>query len=274
MVSAPLRKEHAQYAMGRGLSQRRACGLVGVARSTLEYEARMPARDRALGAEVKTLAFANPRRGYRYIAELLGIGHNRSYRLWQIEGLSLPRRRPRRKTTKRDKPVRPTTANQVWAYDFVFDRCSNGQTMKMMTIVDEWTRECLAIEVAPRISSYRVIEILKKTMAKYGRPTSVRSDNGPEFTSKVLKGWLLVNGITGAWIAPGKPWQNGVNESFNGRLRDECLNREQFKSRFEAMILIEKWRRHYNEERLHGSLGYKTPAQVRANWLKAETLTA
>jgi len=257
-----------------GRRKRRACGLVGVARSTLEYVARMPTRDRTLGSEVKALAFANPRRGYRYIAQLLGIGHARGYRMWRLERLSLPRRRPRRKTTKADKPVRPTTVNQVWAYDFVFDRCGNGQMMKMMTIVDEWTRECLAIEIAPRISSYRVIEVLKKTVAKYGRPASVRSDNGPEFTSKVVRTWLAENGIEGAWIAPGKPWQNGVNESFNGRLRDECLNREHFKSPFEATILIEKWRRHYNEERLHGSLGYRTSAQLRADWLMAETLTA
>ncbi len=162
------------------------------------------------------------------------------------------------------RPLAPKQACQVWAYDFIFDSCANGQKLKMLTVVDEWTRESLAIEVEGRINSPRVIEVLEKLMSLYGQPQYLRSDNGPEFIAKRVKEWLKKSGVETAYIDAGKLWQNGMNESFNGKLRDECLNLEWFANRAEAKVVIEQWRKHYNEKRPHSSLGYKTPAQFRA----------
>jgi len=153
--------------------------------------------------------------------------------------------------------------NQVWAYDFVHDACANGQKLKMLTVIDEWTRECLVIEVGARINSSRVIEVLARLMSWRGHPTYLKSDHGPEFVAQRVKEWLHASGVQTTYIEPGKPCQNGANESFNGKFRDECLNMEWFRNRAEAKIIIEGWRRHYNEERPHSSLNYRTPAQIR-----------
>ena len=150
---------------------------------------------------------------------------------------------------------------QVWAYDFVFDACANGQHIKCLSIVDDFTRECLAIDVAGSIRSARVIEILARLMSERGTPAFIRSDNDPEFVSLAILKWLAENKVDTAHIDPGKPWQNGTNESFNGRLRDECLNVEWFRTRREARIVIEAWRRHYNAVRPHMSLNYLTPIE-------------
>ena len=158
----------------------------------------------------------------------------------------------------------PTGANQVWSYDFVFDWCANGQKLKCLTITDEWTREGLAIEVDGRIRSSRVIEVLSRLVSERGAPLYLRSDNGPEFVSRALLAWIVDQGIDTALIDPGKPWQNGTGESFNGKFRDECLSLEWFRSRAEAKVTIEAWRRHYNEVRPHSSLGYLTPAAFAA----------
>ena len=152
----------------------------------------------------------------------------------------------------------------MWAYDFVFDTCANGQKPKILTVIDEWTRESLAVEVEARINSRGVIDVLAKLMGRHGSPRYLRSDNGPEFVSTAVKEWLSRSGVQTAYIEGGKPWQNGLNESFNGKLRDECLNLEWFRNRAEAKVVIEQWRKHYNEQRPHSSLGYKTPAQFRA----------
>ena len=154
-------------------------------------------------------------------------------------------------------------ANHVWAIDFVFDACANGQVLKCLTIVDEWTRECLAIDVAGRLRSARVIELLSRLISLHGAPRFVRSDNGPEFVSRAIVRWLIASGIDTAFIDPGKPWQNGTNESFNGTFRDECLNMEWFRTRAEATVVIEQWRRHYNEVRPHSSLAYQTPEEFK-----------
>jgi putative transposase len=151
--------------------------------------------------------------------------------------------------------------NQVWAYDFVFDACANGQQLKCFIVVDEWTRECLAIDVAGSIRSKRVIEVLSRLVSVRGTPRHMRSDNGPEFVSKALLNWMKQEGIQTALIAPGKPWQNGTEESFNGKFRDECLGMEWFRSRPEAVAVIEAWRKHYNEVRPHSSLNYLTPKE-------------
>ncbi len=143
------------------------------------------------------------------------------------------------------------------------DRCANGQKLKMLTVVDEWTRACVAIEVDDRIPAARVINVIQALMHQYGAPCFLRSDNGPEFIAKALKTWLQRRGVQTAYIDAGKPWQNGTNESFNGKIRDECLNLEWFRHRLEARIVIAPWRQQYNEQRPHSSLGYQTPAQVR-----------
>lgn len=152
-------------------------------------------------------------------------------------------------------------ANQVWAYDFVFDGCANGQQLKCLTVVDEYTRECLAIDVAGSIRSSRVIEVLSQIMSVRGSPQVLRSDNGPEFVSKKLLQWVVKNNLGLALIDPGKPWQNGTTESFNGKFRDECLSMEWFRSRAEAKVMIDVWRKHYNAVRPHSSLGQLTPLE-------------
>ena len=184
----------------------------------------------------------------------------RAHRLWRAEGLQVPRKRPRRRVAaSRPRPTPATGPNHVWAYDFVHDTCANGQKLKCLTIVDEWTHESLAIEVAGSIRSRRVLEVLAKLVSVRGAPRYLRSDNGPEFVATAVLRWLTESGIDTAYIAPGKPWQNGVDESFNGKFRDECLDMEWFRSRAEAVVVIEAWRRHYNEVRPHSSLGYLTP---------------
>lgn len=219
---------------------------------------------------MRELAGQYPRYGYRRIRIFLRreghqMGTDRAYRLWRLAGLQVPRKKPRRRVaTTRPRPLPATGLNQVWAYDFVFDTCANGQKLKCLTVIDEWTRESLTIDVAGSIRSGRVIEVLSKLVSVHGTPRHLRSDNGPEFVSSAVLKWLAETGIDTAYIAPGKPWQNGADESFNGRLRDECLNLEWFRTREEAVAVIEGWRRHYNEVRPHSSLGYLTPAEFKA----------
>jgi putative transposase len=265
-VSVQVRRAAVSYATGRGLSQRRACTLLSVGRSALSYVPRKAATDAPAVARMSELARVYPRYGYRRIQVFLGRdGHamsaGRAYRLWRAAGLQVPRKRPRRRVASgRPRPQAPTGANQVWSYDFVFDHCANGQQLKCLTVTDEWTREGLAIEVDGRIRSGRVIEVLARLVSERGAPLYLRSDNGPEFVSRALLAWITAQGIDTALIDPGKPWQNGAGESFNGKFRDECLSLEWFRSRAEAKAVIESWRRHYNEVRPHSSLGYLTPA--------------
>ncbi|MEO8187304.1 MAG: IS3 family transposase [Burkholderiaceae bacterium] len=265
VVSPQARRETVGFACEHGLSQRRACGLLEVARSSLSYALRLPVKDAAVVADMKTLASHYPRYGYRRIRIFLQrqghrLGWQRTYRLWRAAGLQLPRRRPRRRIAhSRPRPLPATGANFMWAYDFVFDACASGQQIKCLTVVDEFTRECLAIDVAGSIRSQRVIEVLARLISQHGAPRNLRSDNGPEFVSHAILQWLAGSGIETALIDPGKPWQNGTDESFNGKLRDECLSLEWFRSRAEARVVIENWRRHYNAVRPHSSLKYLTP---------------
>jgi putative transposase len=163
----------------------------------------------------------------------------------------------------RPRPLPASGPNHVWAYDFVFDTCANGQQLKCLTVVDEWTREALAIDVAGSIRSGRVIEVLAKLISIHGTPRYLRSDNGPEFVSAAILRWLTEAHIETAHIAPGKPWENGLDESFNGRFRDECLNMEWYRTRREAAAIIEGWRQHYNQVRPHSSLNYLTPIEFK-----------
>ena len=267
MVSPQARREQVEFACERGLSERRACGLLGIARATLRYELRLPAKDAPVIADMRSLAALYPRYGYRRIRIFLQrqghqLGWQRAYRLWSQAGLTLPRRRPRRRIAAgRPRPLPPAHANFIWAYDFVFDATAGGQQIKCLTVVDEFTRECLAIDVAGAIRSRRVIEVLSKLVSTRGAPLFLRSDNGPEFVSQAILQWIADSGIGTAHIDPGKPWQNGTDESFNGKLRDECLSIEWFRSREEARVVIETWRHHYNTVRPHSSLRYLTPLE-------------
>jgi putative transposase len=270
VVSVPERRAAVAYATGRGLSQRRACTLLGVARSALTYRSRLADKDGPALRRMAELSAQYPRYGYRRIAIFLGRdGHtmsfDRAWRLWRKAKLQVPCKRPRKRVaTGRPRPQAPGGANQVWSYDFVFDWCANGQRLKCLTVTDEWTKEGLAIEVDGRIRSARVIEVLSRLVSQRGAPLYLRSDNGPEFVSRALLKWIIDQGIDTALIDPGKPWQNGVAESFNGKFRDECLSLEWFRSRAEAKVMIETWRRHYNEVRPHSSIGYLTPAAFAA----------
>jgi putative transposase len=269
MVSVQARRLQVAYAASRGLSLRRACTLLKVARSALNYRSRCEERDAPVMAAMRQLAQRYPRYGYRRIQVFLErdghvMGTDRAYRLWALAGLQVPRKRPRRRVASgRPRPQAPTQANQVWAYDFVFDACANGQQLKCLTVVDEYTRECLAIDVAGSIRSGRVIDVLSRLMSERGCPQVLRSDNGPEFVSKAILTWALRSGLDSALIDPGKPWQNGTNESFNGKFRDECLAMEWFRTRAEAKAVIETWRQHYNEVRPHSSLRNLTPTAFR-----------
>jgi putative transposase len=263
------------YGRERGLSARRACTLFSVARSALNYRSRMPAKDAPVIARMQELSAQYPRYGYRRIRIFLGrdghrLGIARAHRLWQAAGLQVPRKRPRKRVAAaRPRPQAPTGPNQVWSYDFVFDRCANGQQLKCLTVTDEFTKQGLAIDVDGRIRSPRVIEVLSRLVSARGAPAFLRSDNGPEFVSKALLSWIVEQGITTALIEPGKPWQNAVTESFNGKFRDECLSLEWFRSRAEAKVIIETWRQHYNDVRPHSSHGYLTPNEFVARLTNA-----
>ena len=269
MVSAPVRRQQIAYVCQRGRSVRRACALLSVPRSTVGYQSRLVARDAPAVAAMQELAAQYPRYGYRRIQIFLArCGHvmspDRTHRLWRLHKLQVPRKRPwRRVAASRPRPLPATGVGQMWAYDFVFDACANGQQLKCLTVVDEFSRECLAIEVAGSIRSGRVIEVLSRLISVHGSPKYLRSDNGPEFVSRAILRWLLKANIGTAHIAPGKPWQNGNNESFNGKFRDECLSMEWFRNRIDAKITIEQFRRQYNEVRPHSSLGNLTPAEFK-----------
>jgi putative transposase len=269
MVGARVRRQQVAFAQARGLSSRRACALLSVARSTLGYQSRLVARDAAALTAMRELAGQYPRYGYRRIRIFLKrVGHvmsvDRTHRLWRQAGLQVPRRRPRRRVaTGRPRPLPASGANHVWAYDFVFDTCANAQQLKCLTVIDEWTRECLAIDVAGGIRSGRVIEVLAQLVSVHGAPRYLRSDNGSEFVACAILRWLHEAGIETALIDPGKPWQNGADESFNGKLRDEYLTLQWFRNRVDAKVGIEQWRRHYNDVRPHSSLGYLTPLEFK-----------
>jgi putative transposase len=270
MVSVPGRRLQVAHACKRWkLPLRRACTLLSVARSSARYASKREVADAPVVKRMRELAAQYPRYGYRRIRIFLGRdGHrmsvDRAHRLWRASRLQVPRRRPRRRiATGRPRPMPPTKPNHVWAFDFVFDACADGKQLKCLTIIDEWTRECLAIDVAGSIRSSRVIDVLARLVSIHGPPAFMRSDNGPEFVSNAILKWIVTEGIGSALIDPGKPWQNGADESFNGKFRDECLSMEYFRSRAEAIATIETWRKHYNDVRPHSSLDYRTPTEFK-----------
>ena len=252
-----------------GLSERRACRLLGQWRGTQRYETIRRADEDELTAAVIELASQYGRYGYRRITALLqaagwNVGRDRVEKIWRREGLKVPKKqKARRRLWLNDGScvrLRAERANHVWSYDFVSARTHDGRVLRILTLIDECTRECLALRVARRINSNNVIETLSDVMLWRGIPEHIRSDNGPEFVAKPLRSWLQTLGTGPLYIEPGSPWENGYCESFNGKLRDECLNGEIFYSLKEAQIVIESWRREYNAVRPHAALGYRPPA--------------
>jgi putative transposase len=275
-VTVAARREAVQFLVGRGLSQRRACRLVHLHRSTFGYQAR-PAHNTDLADQLQAVAQRHPRYGYRRAWALLRrrgqrVNKKRVHRLWKQAKLQVQKRgRKRRVARTTGIPVQAMHPNHVWTYDFMQDRCVNGTGLKVLTIMDEFTREGLTIEVATSLPSSKVITVLERLFQTHGAPQFVRSDNGPEFIALALRGWLARQQATTLYIDPGCPWQNGYGESFNGTVRDECLNMYIFHSVAEARIILEAYRRQYNEERPHSSLGYRTPAEFKRDWLRSQS---
>lgn len=254
----------------RGLSIRRSCRLVGLSRSRLNAPYRV--QEVVLRADIRRLSYKYPRFGYRRIHALLQqagqtVSVRRVRRIRGEEGLQV-RKKTRRKRKKGNRPVpeKATAPNHVWTVDFVHDRLSRGSSIRLLTVLDEFTRESLCIRVERRLKGEDVRLTLEALFKDYGIPMYLRSDNGAEFVSRCLQSWLAEQNTKPLFIEPGSPWQNGKCESFNGRFRDECLNMELFDSLKEAQMLVESWRHHYNTERPHSALNYMTPHQFIQQW--------
>jgi transposase InsO family protein len=228
-------------------------------------------KDAALVKRMVTLSTENPRYGYRRVWAVLGregwaVNKKRVQRLWREAGLKVPAKKVhkrRRLGTSENGCTRRRAQyiNHVWSYDFAMDATEDGRRLKMMPIVDEYSRECLALEAERSISAQDVVEILDRLFTERGEPAYIRSDNGPEFMAKAIKGWLAASGVKALYIEPGAPWENAYSETFISRLRDELLDREVFANVKEAKVLAEDYRDHYNQRRPHGALGYLTPAE-------------
>ena len=251
------------------VSERHACRVVRQARSTQRYQPRCRDDEERLTARVVELASLYGRYGYRRVTRLLWldgwrVNYKRVERIWRQEGLEVPQKQPKRGrlwlndgSCVRRRPEHP---NHVWAYDFCADRTRDGRPLRMLVVVDEFTRECLSIDVGRKLKSEDVVDRLTELFVKRGLPEHIRSDNGPEFTSKRVREWLSRLGAKALFIEPGSPWENGYVESFNGKMRDELLNLERFDTLYEAKVLVERWRHVYNRIRPHSSLGYRPPA--------------
>jgi transposase InsO family protein len=239
-------------------------------RATQRRNLSRPSDEEQLTGDIVALATRYGRYGYRRITAMLNneygwrVNHKRVERIWRKEGLKVPKKQPKRKRLWLNDGscirLRPEYRDHVWSYDFMIDRTANGRTFKILNIIDEYTRECLAMLVKRRITSQEVIDKLFEQFILRGIPGHIRSDNGPEFTAKAIRGWLNRIGVKTLFIEPGSPWENGYVESFNGKLRDELLNREIFTTLTEARVLIKQWRKEYNHIRPHSSLGYRPPA--------------
>ena len=253
-----------------GISERRACKVLDQSRSTQRRNISPPSDEQQLTGDIVNLATKYGRYGYRRITALLNneygwmVNHKRVERIWRKEDLKVPKKQSKRKRLWHNDGscirLRPEYKDHVWSYDFVTARTSNGKAFRMLNIIDEYSRECLSILIQRRITSQDVIDCLFELFIMKGIPEHIRSDNGPEFTAKAIRSWLNRIGVKTLFIEPGSPWENGYIESFNGKLRDELLNREIFTTLTEAKVLIEQWRQEYNHIRPHSSLGYRPPA--------------
>lgn len=275
MTTLPERRELVAFLKEEGLSERHACRVASLSRATLQYKVR-PDRNTDLREQLRRFAEKRPRWGYRRAWNTLRrqgetVNRKRVQRLWKAEKLHVrPRSRKRRKgpSIERVHPV-ADAPGAVWSLDFVFDALEGGTKLKILTIGDDFTRECLALEAATSIPAGKVIRVLARLFDAHGAPRYLRSDNGPEFIAHALKAWLAETPAETAYIDPGCPWQNGFRESFHGRFRDECLHGTLFRSVAEARIVMESYRKEYNTERPHQSLGYLTPQEFEQQWLNS-----
>jgi putative transposase len=265
-----------------GLPERKACKLLGQSRSTQRYAPKLPDKDKPVIKELLDLHVLHPRYGYRRITIRLReegwyINFKRVYRLWCQEGLKVPRRQHKKLHTGSSENScdlkKAEYYNHVWSYDFVNERLENGRKVRMLVIIDEFTRECLALDVARHFKGKDVVEVLRYLFAVRGCPEFIRSDNGPEFVSKAVQKWLEVSGVDTLYVAPGSPWENGYVESFNSRLRDEFLNRELFLHIDELRYVADRWRMDYNHYRPHSSLDYMAPAAFATKCLEQGSAT-
>jgi len=264
------------------VSERRACRLAGQHRTTQRLEMLVPHDEPGLLGDMRRLSARHPRFGYRRIHRLLlregwRVNHKRVQRLWRREGMRVPRKRVKRRSPGNSANSciqrKAERRDHVWTYDFLFERTEDGRQVKILAVVDEYTRECLCTHVARSITGEDVIGVLASIMVERGVPAHIRSDNGPEFIAGAVRSWLASIGTRTLFIQPGSPWENGYIESFNSRLRDELLNGELFLGLEEARYLIERWRTGYNTERQHSSLGYQTPAEFAAGCAPSDSAT-
>ena len=259
-----------------GVSERHACWVAGQHRSTQRKAPQpRPLDDGELRAELRAIAQAHPRWGYKMATRVVRregwkVNRKRVQRLWRDEGLKRPPQRPRKRrrvrldTAERLTALRP---NHVWALDFEFDETADQRRLKLANIVDEYTREALVMRVGRHCTAEDLITELERLVLTYGAPNSLRADNGPELIANALREWCRFSRIGISYIEPGSPWENPYVESFNGRVRDELLNIEEFGSLLEAQVVVEAWRIEYNTYRPHGALAGLTPAEVRAAWI-------
>lgn len=247
------------------VSERQACELAGIAVSSYRYQTQLPQRDAALKARLTALARENPRYGAPRLCVLVRReqihNHKRVERIYREAGLSLRRKKRKRLMRQRSPAVAVRAANEEWAMDFVTDALASTRQVRILTVVDVFTRECLALETDTSMGSLRVVRVLDRIIAERGAPQRIRSDNGPEFTSRAFLAWGLDQRIELVHIRPGKPIENAHVESFNGRLREECLNVSWFRNLFDARRQVDAWRNHYNRARPHSALNYRTPEE-------------
>jgi putative transposase len=264
------------------VSERRTCRVLGQPRPTQRYRPSVKELERRLVERMLALVREHPRYGYRMIWGLLQregwkVNRKRVYRLWRREGLKVPQKaRKKRHLGHSDHGCvrqRPEYPDHVWAWDFIFDRTQGGRTLKWLSIVDEYTRECLALVAARSMTAEQVLDVVAELFVVRGVPGYLRSDNGPEFIAKTVQNWLARTGAKTLYIAPGAPWENGYVESFHSRLRDELLNVEEFANVAEARLAAERWQLDYNHRRPHSSLGYQTPAEFASACRKCRSAT-
>ncbi len=256
------------------ISERRACRAIDQPRSTQRYAGQRAGIDGALSIRMSELSRENPRYGYRRVWALLrregwGVNKKRILRLWREQGLKVPykQHKSRRLVGSGENGVTKRRAEypgHVWSYDFAIDSTEDGRRVKVMPVVEEYTRVCLSLEGQRSITAEGVVDTLRRLFIERGEPTYIRSDNGPEFIAEALKEWLAISGVKTLYIEPGAPWENAYSETFISRLRDELLDRELFVNLKEAQVLLEDYRDHYNQSRPHGALGYLTPAEFAA----------
>ena len=265
-----------------GLSERKACKVLGQSRSTQRYKLKLPDKDKPVIDDLLVLHVKHPRYGYRRITIKLRekgwfINFKRVYRLWCQEGFKVPRKQHKKLHTGTSENScdrkKAEYYNHVWSYDFVNERLENGRKVRMLVVIDEFTRECLALDVAKHFKGKDIVEVLRYLFAVRGCPEHIRSDNGPEFVSKAVQKWLEVSCVDTLYVAPGSPWENGYVESFNSRLRDEFLNRELFLHIDELRYVADRWRMNYNHYRPHSSLGYMAPAAFASKCLEQGSAT-